>query len=99
MDSITEGVIAKIRERAATGERKYGVTMDRNDLTVEQWLNHLQQELMDATVYTEKLIRLNGVCKWGSVNTACGEPHLGVHMESSRFQFCPFCGRKIEVVR
>ena len=30
--------------------------MDRNDLNVVEWLLHLQEELMDATLYIEKLI-------------------------------------------
>ncbi len=34
---------------------KYGVTMMRDDLTSLQWLNHLQEELMDATLYLERL--------------------------------------------
>jgi len=29
--------------------------MDRNDLSTIQWLNHLQEELMDAIIYVEKL--------------------------------------------
>jgi hypothetical protein len=34
---------------------KYGVTMMRDDLSSLQWLNHLQEELMDATLYLERL--------------------------------------------
>lgn len=29
--------------------------MERNDLNFLQWINHLQEELMDATLYLEKL--------------------------------------------
>ena len=29
--------------------------MDRNDLSTLEWLQHLQEELMDATLYLEKL--------------------------------------------
>jgi len=29
--------------------------MERNDLTLLEWLQHLQEELMDAAVYVEKL--------------------------------------------
>lgn len=59
MSKIEESVINKIRSRAEVGERKYGVTMERNDLSVLQWMIHLQEELMDATVYLEKLIQEN----------------------------------------
>lgn len=55
MSKIEEQVIAKIRERAEVGLNKYGVTMDRQDLKLTDWLTHLQEELMDAAVYVEKL--------------------------------------------
>jgi hypothetical protein len=34
---------------------KYGVNTERTDLTTLEWLQHLQEELMDASVYIEKL--------------------------------------------
>tara|TARA_B110001454_G_scaffold194106_1_gene195424 strand:+ start:1599 stop:1832 length:234 start_codon:yes stop_codon:yes gene_type:complete len=34
---------------------KYGVNTERTDLSILEWLQHLQEELMDATVYIEKL--------------------------------------------
>ena len=54
-DKIVESVINKYKERSEVGINKYGVTMERNDLNLLQWLNHLQEELMDATLYIEKL--------------------------------------------
>jgi hypothetical protein len=54
-DSIVESVIDKYKERSEKGIEKYGKTLDRNDLLVKEWLNHLQEELMDATLYIEKL--------------------------------------------
>jgi hypothetical protein len=57
MSTIEESVIARIRERAAKGEAKYGTTMDRTDLSTVQWMRHAQEELLDAAVYLEKLIR------------------------------------------
>ena len=35
---------------------KYGVTMERGDLNFKEWMTHLQEELMDAIVYIEKVI-------------------------------------------
>ena len=32
--------------------------MERTDLTYEEWLQHLQEELLDACVYLEKLMEL-----------------------------------------
>ena len=57
MDSITRRVIEKHDERAGKGLEKYNSDMDRGDLKIIDWLNHLQEELMDATIYIEKLIQ------------------------------------------
>jgi hypothetical protein len=56
MSKIEQQVIAKIQARAETGQRKYGVTMERKDLTFRQWVTHLQEELLDAAIYAEKLL-------------------------------------------
>ena len=54
-DQIVLSVMAKYAERSETGLRKYGRTLDREDLTLDQWINHLQEELMDATLYLERI--------------------------------------------
>ncbi|CAB5223878.1 hypothetical protein UFOVP391_12 [uncultured Caudovirales phage] len=54
-DPILLRVLAKYYERSETGIKKYGRTLDRDDLSFIDWLNHLQEELMDATLYIEKL--------------------------------------------
>lgn len=54
-DTITQAVIDQFRTRAEQGKRKYGTTMERDDLTFAQWIQHLQEELMDAVVYIEKI--------------------------------------------
>lgn len=53
VDSHVEAVIAKHRQRAEVGLRKYGVTTERGDLSTAEWLQHLQEELLDAAVYVE----------------------------------------------
>jgi len=58
MSWVEEQVIEKIVSRAAIGEAKYGVTMAREDLSLKDWLTHLQEELLDASLYVEKLIYL-----------------------------------------
>ena len=50
-----EKVITQLRDREEEGLRKYGVNTERTDLTSLEWLQHLQEELMDASVYIEKL--------------------------------------------
>ena len=54
-DTIVESVIEQFKQRSEVGISKYGVTLDREDLTMLEWLKHLQEELMDATLYIEKL--------------------------------------------
>ena len=54
-DAIVKAVLMKQIGRSLIGHRKYGVTMDRDDLSVCDWLTHLQEELMDASIYIEKL--------------------------------------------
>lgn len=55
MDSIVNKVIKAFKRRSERGLEKYGVTLDRKDLTNLEWLQHLQEEMMDATLYIEKL--------------------------------------------
>ena len=57
MDTITKSVLDKYLDRAIAGKNKYGTDMDRKDLNVVQWLQHLQEEMMDATLYVEKLLQ------------------------------------------
>tara|TARA_R110000868_G_scaffold386052_1_gene654176 strand:- start:3062 stop:3424 length:363 start_codon:yes stop_codon:yes gene_type:complete len=54
-DKHVETVVDLYRERSAAGFKKYGTTLERNDLTIDQWLNHLMEELMDATLYISKI--------------------------------------------
>tara|TARA_R110000765_G_scaffold406433_2_gene503397 strand:- start:462 stop:647 length:186 start_codon:yes stop_codon:yes gene_type:complete len=54
--AIEESVCYKILKRSEEGRKKYGVTMERKDLTELQWLIHAQEEAMDLAVYLEKLI-------------------------------------------
>ena len=55
MDKNVENVVRQLRDREEEGLRKYGVNTERTDLTSLEWLQHLQEELMDASVYIEKL--------------------------------------------
>ncbi len=55
---IEESVIAKIRVRRLVGRATHGTTMERTDLSRVQWMTHLQEELLDAAIYLEKLIQM-----------------------------------------
>ena len=47
----TDQLVDIIRQRAVAGLKKYGVTLDRKDLTTAQWLRHLLEELCDGAGY------------------------------------------------
>jgi hypothetical protein len=55
-DSIVDQVVRKYEIRSAVGINKYGTTLQTNNK--DNFLNHLQEELMDATLYIEKLMTL-----------------------------------------
>jgi len=54
-DINVENVCNSLKEREKRGMSKYGVNTMRKDLSTLEWLQHLQEELMDACVYVEKL--------------------------------------------
>ena len=54
-DINVENVCNSLREREKRGMSKYGVNTMRKDLSTLEWLQHLQEELMDACIYVEKL--------------------------------------------
>jgi hypothetical protein len=56
-DKIVMTVLAKYATRSRVGQEKYGTTLDSNNK--DNFLKHLQEELMDATLYLEKLMYLN----------------------------------------
>tara|TARA_R110002020_G_scaffold362912_1_gene575207 strand:+ start:1171 stop:1461 length:291 start_codon:yes stop_codon:yes gene_type:complete len=54
-DPIIKKVVDKFIERSNTGYKKYGVTLHDDEPNLHKWLNHIQEELMDAINYIEKL--------------------------------------------
>jgi succinyl-CoA synthetase beta subunit len=54
-DPIVDKVLTKFSTRSKLGITKYGTTLQDNNASLFEWLNHLQEELMDATLYIEKL--------------------------------------------
>ena len=56
-DTIVESVLDKYKSRSEVGIKKYNTTLDRNDLSFLDWLTHLQEEMMDSTLYIEKIMK------------------------------------------
>lgn len=55
LDSIVTSIISQFTARAKMGKEKYGVDLDRTDLSLLDWIEHAKQEHMDAILYLEKI--------------------------------------------
>lgn len=55
VDSVVRSVLEAFIKRAEQGKKKYGTDLDRTDLCVADWIQHAQEEHMDAILYLEKL--------------------------------------------
>lgn len=54
-DSIVDSIIDQFIDRAKVGKKKYNTDLDREDLSLEQWLNHAIEEHLDAILYLQKI--------------------------------------------
>lgn len=54
-DKNVEAVRQMLKQRYEVGFIKYGVTTERKDIDLLGWLQHLQEELLDAAVYIQRL--------------------------------------------
>jgi hypothetical protein len=55
-DAVIEAVCADLRQRSAVGIKKYGVTLERTDLTLKDWLQHAYEECLDQANYLKRSI-------------------------------------------
>tara|TARA_R100001463_G_scaffold110113_1_gene164798 strand:- start:211 stop:462 length:252 start_codon:yes stop_codon:yes gene_type:complete len=54
-DPIIQKVVEKFISRSDVGFNKYKVSLDEDSKSINEWLNNIQEELMDAVNYIEKL--------------------------------------------
>ena len=54
-DKNVVAVQEMLDSRMRIGYNKYGVTTERDDIDLLGWLQHLQEELLDAAVYIQRL--------------------------------------------
>lgn len=52
-DPLVDKICGEFQSRSRLGQKKYGATMVRPDLSLCDWLQHLKQELMDSILYGE----------------------------------------------
>jgi len=56
-DSVVYSIIEKFKRRADFGKKKYNTDLDRKDLSLRDWYNHLHEELFDSILYLEKIMQ------------------------------------------
>jgi hypothetical protein len=54
-DSIVDSIVDKFIDRSRVGKEKYGVTLDREDWSLDQWIEAAIEEHMDAILYLQKI--------------------------------------------
>jgi hypothetical protein len=59
MSDILNQTIKDLHEREARGLKEYGTTLDRTDLTKDEWLQHAYEEALDLALYLKKLLLTN----------------------------------------
>lgn len=56
VDRVVEAVRADLLQRSQLGIKKYGVTLDRTDLGLRDWLQHAYEETLDQANYLKRAI-------------------------------------------
>lgn len=59
MSNILDETIKDLYKREIRGLREYGTTMDRTDLSQQEWLQHAYEEALDLCLYLKKLLITN----------------------------------------
>jgi hypothetical protein len=55
MSKLLNDLFKEFANREERGLKKYGTTMDRNDLSLNEWIQHFKEELMDGLLYLQKI--------------------------------------------
>lgn len=53
--NTTQHLIDMLVSRDAGGRAKYGTSLDRTDLSADEWAQHMLEELLDAAGYLVRL--------------------------------------------
>jgi hypothetical protein len=59
MSNILDQTIKDLQAREVRGLKEYGTTMDRTDLSQDEWLQHAYEEALDLALYLKKLLITN----------------------------------------
>lgn len=55
-DRVIEAVRADLLRRSQLGIKKYGVTLERTNLSLKDWLQHAYEETLDQANYLKRAI-------------------------------------------
>jgi hypothetical protein len=58
MSRILYSIIDDLLDREDKGLKEYGITMDRTDLSEQEWLQHAYEEALDLAIYLKKIIKI-----------------------------------------
>jgi hypothetical protein len=59
MSNILDETIKDLQAREVKGLKEYGTTLDRTDLSQDEWLQHAYEEALDLALYLKKLLITN----------------------------------------
>jgi len=57
MSKLLYDIIDDLLFREEKGRAEYGTTMDRTDLSEDEWLQHAYEEALDLAIYLKKIIK------------------------------------------
>lgn len=55
-DKVAQSVMNDINQRSLDGIDKYGTTLEREDLSLKEWLQHAYEETLDKANYLKRAI-------------------------------------------
>jgi len=56
-DQTVKAVCKDLQDRSEVGIKKYGITLDRTDLNLRDWLQHAYEETLDQANYLKRAIQ------------------------------------------
>ena len=56
-DIVVQEIVDRFLTRAEFGKAKYGTDLDRQDLSLLDWIAHAREEAMDYVLYLTKIER------------------------------------------
>lgn len=66
-DQVVEAVREDLLRRSQVGIQKYGVTLERKDLSLKEWLQHAYEETLDQANYLKRaILEIEDAEKWAT---------------------------------